>query len=436
MSLELRDYQREGVEHLKSRQRVLLLDEMGTGKSAQSIVAFSELGAKRVLIICPPATKYQWEIECHKWSTRKYKTQVLTTRLDSIAEDCQIIICPYSLLSSPMMIDQLLSTRWTVTIIDEIHYCKNTKANRTKVVLGGRKKGIVQNSVHVWGLTGTPMTNAPIDLWPIFRSMGREHLPDKASDYNGYTRVFCKRRKNHFGWHVSGSANLHILHNSLFRTGFALRRTKEDVLTELPAKTYRLTPMEMGEMNAEIKWGDKLRKADLKKSNLGLPAGELAEARKDLAHDKMDAVIEYVNVIQHPVVIFGWHREFIEKMADELGGVMYYGEMTPKKKEEAKKAFLEGRSKYFIANIESAGTGLDGLQHVSSHCVFAEIPWTYAQIAQATDRLHRMGQKDPVIADLIVVKGGVESYILNTVLKKEQRESELLLDKADSVFNI
>ena len=89
-----------------------------------------------------------------------------------------------------------------------------------------------------------------------------------------------------------------------------------------------------------------------------------------------------------------------------------------------------------MANIESAGTGLDGLQHVSSHCVFAEIPWTFAQISQATDRLHRMGQKDSVLADLIVLKGGVESYIMNTVLKKEQRESELLLDKNRISFNI
>jgi SNF2 family DNA or RNA helicase len=222
----------------------------------------------------------------------------------------------------------------------------------------------------------------------------------------------------------------------MFKSGFALRRTKDEVLKELPAKTYRLMPMEMQNHGAEIRWGDKLRKADLKKSSLGLDAGELAEARKDLAHDKLDAVIEYVSDLPGQVVIFGWHREFIEEMAARLNGAMYYGGMTPKGKERSKEKFLNGSSKFFIANIASAGTGLDGLQHVSSHCVFAEIPWTYAEVAQATDRLHRMGQKDPVLADLMVLKGGVESYIMSTVMKKEGRTEELLLDKQGSSFNI
>jgi SWI/SNF-related matrix-associated actin-dependent regulator 1 of chromatin subfamily A len=434
--MKLRSYQDEGVRHLMHKQRALLLDDMGLGKTAQAIVAFDRLGAKRVLIICPSATRYGWENEVRKWSTRDYNIQVLGGTKERIKAESNVVVCSYSLLNSPMLLDQLLSTRWTVTIVDEIHFCKNTKANRTKVVLGGRKKGIAQNSVHVWGMSGTPMTNAPIDLWPVFRSMGREHLPTKAQDYNGFTRIFCKRRKTKWGWDVSGSANLSVLHASLFKSGFALRRTKDEVLTELPEKTYRVLPMEMENHEAEIKWGDKLRKADLKKSSLGMDAGELAEARKDLAHDKLDAVVEYVRDIPGQVVIFGWHREFIEEMAGRLGGVMFYGGMSPKAKEKSKQKFLNGSAKYFVANIASAGTGLDGLQHVSSHCVFAEIPWTYAEVAQATDRLHRMGQKDPVIADLIVLKGGVESYIMSTVMKKEGRTEDLLLDNPKSVINI
>jgi SNF2 family DNA or RNA helicase len=188
--------------------------------------------------------------------------------------------------------------------------------------------------------------------------------------------------------------------------------------------------------NAEIKWGDVLRRADLKKSSLGMNAGELAEARKDLAYDKIDAVVEYVKELEDPVVVFGWHREFLERLARELDGALYYGELTPKKKEQAKQSFLDGSKRVFVANIQSAGTGLDGLQHVSSHCVFAEVPWTYAEVAQATDRLHRYGQKDSVLADIIVLRGGVESYIMNTVLKKADRESELLLDRTAKAFNI
>jgi SNF2 family DNA or RNA helicase len=330
-----------------------------------------------------------------------------------------------------MIKDQLIKQKWGVMVIDEVHFCKNTKANRTQTVLGGKRKGICQNAVYVWGLTGTPMSNAPIDLWPIFRSMGRKHLPEKAQSYDGYTRIFCKKYKTRWGtWDVSGAANVDVLHKCLFKSGFALRRTKDMVLTELPAKQYRFVPMEMTKLGAEMRWGDLLRTADLQKSTLGLGAAELAEARKDLAFDKIDAIIDYINETDEPLVVFGWHREFLEKIAQAVDGVLYYGSMSPRNKEKSKEQFLTGQKRVFVANIQSAGTGLDGLQHISSHAIFAEIPWTYTEIAQAADRLHRMGQKNPVLIDLMVLKGGIEEYILRTVLKKEKLFEELTLDKS------
>ena len=410
-----------------SQKRALLLDDMGTGKTAQAVAAFNKLGPRRVCIICPSATRYGWENECKVWDTRGYKTYVMTKENEFVPEWANVVIVSYSLLSSPMIQDQLIKTKWGVMIVDEIHFCKSTKAVRSQVVLGGKRRGICQNAIYVWGLTGTPLTNAPIDLWPIFRSMGKQHLPEKARDYNGYTRVFCKRYKSRFGhWDVSGSANVPILNKALFNTGFALRRTKNDVLTELPGKQYRFVPMEMTKLGAEMKWGSILRSADLAKSTMGLGADEIAEARKDLAFDKMDAIIDYVNETDGPLVVFGWHREFLERIAKEVDGVLYYGSMSPAQKEIAKKTFLDGKKRVFVANIKSAGTGLDGLQHVSSHAIFAEIPWTYAEIAQAADRLDRMGQKNSVLIDIMVLKGGVEEYILRTVLKKQKISGELL----------
>lgn len=426
--MHLRDYQETGVRHLLSGQRKLLLDDQGLGKTAQAVVAFNRLGAKRVLIICPPATRYGWEAEVKRWDSRGHRVHVLTKEIEWVPEDASVIVCSYSLLGSPMITDQLKGIRWGCTIIDEIHFCKSTKANRTQVVLGGRSKGIIHNSVYVWGLTGTLMTNSPIDLWPVFRSLGREHLPEMAQDYMGYTKVFCKRYKTRWGhWDVSGSANIPVLNKSLLGSGFALRRLKADVLKELPDKQFRIVPLDVKDDKATIAWDYKLRHSDLKKSNLGLGADELAEARKVLAEQKMNAVLEYVRDTDGPIVVFGWHREFLEAMSYSIkDSVLYYGGMTPKKKEKAKSDFINGKARVFVANIASAGTGLDGLQHRSAHAVFAEIPWTYAEVAQAADRLHRMGQNEKVLIDLMVARGGIESYILNRVVFKEKNFGELL----------
>lgn len=427
--MKLRDYQLHGVEHLSKQQRALLLDDQGLGKTAQALAALNKLGPKRSLIICPPAVRYGWELEAHRWTARDYKIHVMTRMNEWIPEWANIVIVSDSLLSSPMIVDQLNKQRWGVLIIDEVHRFKSTKANRTQALLGGRKRGIISSCTYAWALSGTPMTARPVDLWPMFRSMGKNHLPEKTRTYDGFTKVFCKRYKTRWGhWDVSGAANLPVLRNALFKTGFALRRTKEQVLTELPDKTYRIMPMTMTDTNAEVKWGDKLRAADFKKSNLGLDASELAEARKDLGMAKRFAVLDYINDIDEPLVVFGHHREFLEVIASGCDSVLYYGGMTPSAKEKAKRDFIDGRAKVFVANITSAGTGLDGLQHRSSHALFAEIPWNYSDIAQAADRIHRMGQKNKVLIDLMVLKGGVESYIMNTVMKKEGLTAELLLD--------
>ena len=241
-SNNLFDYQNAGVKHLASNQRALLLDSMGTGKTVQSVVAFNAIGARNVLIICPSSTRWNWADETKRWSKHDYQVHVLTKQVERIIQTDKplVVICSYSLVHSPMIADQLKGRKWGVTVIDEIHFCKSTKAKRSKIVLG--RGGIVTKSVYCWGLSGTPMTTAPIDLWPIFRSMGREHLPEEARDYNGYTRVFCQRRKTRWGWDVSGARNLPILKSCLYDSGFALRRTKEQVLKDMPDKLYRVVP--------------------------------------------------------------------------------------------------------------------------------------------------------------------------------------------------
>ena len=92
-SLKLRNYQERGVTHLISKQRALLLDDQGTGKTAQSLSALDELGPKKSLVICPPATRYTWELEAHKWTNRDYRIHVMTRTHEWIPDWANIVIC-------------------------------------------------------------------------------------------------------------------------------------------------------------------------------------------------------------------------------------------------------------------------------------------------------------------------------------------------------
>lgn len=414
---------------MMSGKRKLLLDTMGLGKTAQAIVAFNNLRAKKVVIVCPSATKWQWHDEIHRWSYREYKVQVLEGMKCFLDPDADIVICPYSLTSSPMIRMQLTSVKWSIMVADEIHWCKNMKAARTKFVL----KDLLACSIYAWGLTGTIMTNTPIDLFPVMASMGKRYI-EPYDKFIKFIYRYCKAYRGKWGLDYSGSSNIDDLNRRLF-SGFALRREKHQVLRELPSRQYRIVPVEGRKFEDQLSWDDRLKNIDWGKGSLGLDAGVTAEIRKELGDAKVNLVVDYVlNIMDEldKVVVFTWHRTVTEAVQAKLldcgaSAVKYYGGMNTTEKQEAKDQFITGNARVFVANVASAGTGLDGLQKVSSHCVFAEIPWTYADIAQATDRLWRMGQSGEVLSDLIIMRGSIEDVVFKRVLKKEKDFNELHL---------
>jgi len=269
------------------------------------------------------------------------------------------------------------------------------------------------------------MTNTPDDLWPVFASMGRAHI-GKYNTKAKFTKRYCIQVGKWPNLKIVGARNLDELKGRLYDTGFALMRTKDNVLKELPAKQYRFLPIEP---STKLTVSHKLlANADFEDASLGKDAGQLAEIRKEIGLAKVGAICRYAHTLLEDadkIIIFAWHKDVVEIIRDELfiddvKAVTYYGPMSPKKKELAKQQFInDPKTKVFIGNITSAGTGLNGLQAVCSHAIFGECPWTYTEIAQATDRLHRFGQQRPVLADMIVLSGSIEEYVVRKVLEKE-----------------
>jgi len=414
-----REYQKTGIKFLADNKRALLGDDMGIGKTLQAVWAARYLKAKTVLIVCPSAVTYSWLKAIKQAGRTNWTTHVVTQEVEEIPE-VSVVICSYHLLNSPAIYDQI-NKRWGVCIVDEVHYLKNNKAQRSAKML--KRGGIAAKCVYFWGLSGTIQPNNPIDMYLLLSTLFKDKL-GKYANYITYIRTFCGAYRTAFGWQFGKPKNIDRLKQMI--KPFYLRRLKEEVLHELPAKSLSVNWVDDFEMTEE--WDEMLSRIDTTKNSLGLTLDEMTEERKLSAQAKLDAVSDYIEGAEEKTVVFCWHREIVDALHERYKGkcVKYYGGMTPKKKEEAKERFSNSsRCKYFFANIASAGTGLDGLQHAASRCIFVEIPWGFTELFQAIDRLHRMGQGQPVQAEVFALRSPIDEYMIKTISRKHQNFIEL-----------
>lgn len=249
--LEYFDFQKDAIHALVHRDIGLLLcDEMGLGKSISAIGALNLLEHyEKVLIIAPKSLIPMWETELEKWLNDKTRIVGAATAQGGIPPECNIILMNYDIVFRyKEEIDAL--GPWNALICDEAHYLKNAQAVRTIAILGdttrqGNKGGI--QAQHKWFLTGSPVLNNPIELYPLLSALdplGR--LIPQVRDYDTFCNHYCIRKETPWGVTYKGGKNLAELRTRL-RSGdspLMLRRTKNDVLQDLPEKRHQLLPLE------------------------------------------------------------------------------------------------------------------------------------------------------------------------------------------------
>lgn len=424
----LKDFQVEGKDFLIANQRALLGDDMGLGKTVQTVAALSELGARKVLIACPSSVTSSWADTIKKWGRKKWTVHVVSKQVERIP-DVTVVIVSYNLIISKHIYDQL-SIRWSNIVCDEIHFLKNPKAKRTKVLLR-KRGGIATNCAYFWGLSGTLQPNNPMDLHRILSSLFPKYL-GKYTDYMSFAKYFASMYRTGFGWAFGKPKNIDQLAKMI--EPIYLRRLKEDVLDDLPEKRIVFQWVNPDSLSIKRRkfWNEMINKVEVKQERLGLTMEEIIEERKLAAAIKLPLVKQYLADTDEKVVVFVWHKEIVEQLAAELGdtAVCYYGNQTKAKKELAKGQFIhDPKVRTLIANIESAGTGLDGLQLASYKCIFGELPWGFVHLLQAIDRLHRMGQNKAVQADVVCLDTPIDRYLVKTILKKQDNFSKLHIDQ-------
>lgn len=438
--MELYPFQEIGVSWLRDRTYALLADEMGLGKTVQAVMAARNRdiwGVDRVLIVCPASLKYVWCRAIQKWAGNS-DIQVYNSTRDEF-ENRQWTIVNYDLLLYRDIFTPLHASRFKVGIFDEAHYLKNMESTRTKLVL--LRGALASRTDKKWFLTGTPILNRPVELYAILKACAPEVIAPFTS-YMGYTRYFCGGFQDGLTWNDRGASHIDELNARLVRSGFMLRRTKAEVLPELPEKTYEIIPVQVDQKpEFEFLW----QKDDATKVNLGdyfnedVSLGQLAAARQYIALEKLKVVIPHIKNLlleKEKVVVFAHHREVVSKLVDalkEYNPVKVIGGISAKEKDDAENNFqtVPG-TRVFIGNIQAAGTGLT--LTAADTAIFAELDWTPGNLIQASDRIHRIGQKSACLIQMFVTKDSIEEYMLRRLVEKKE-VCERVLNSQDDIFS-
>lgn len=454
-------YQRAGIAYAASRPTVLIGDEMGLGKTIQAIGIWnSDASLETVLIVCPSSLRLNWAREFTKWSVRPVSIAVVQGGKPSDWTSCgadaaDVVIVNYDILKKHRA--AVDARTWDLLVTDECHYLKNPKAIRTKAVLGDGKDFPAIAARRRAFLTGTPIVNRPVELFPLLGALDPDRL---GRNFFAYAKKYCNATRNRFGWDFTGASNLDEL-QQLMRERFMVRRLKADVLTELPAKrrqvleipangaakavkleveAFRRYEETLADLAAYCELAKAMGQDEYDEAVARYQAAqkvafeEISAARREVAEAKVEKVIEHLEACLeegNPIVVFAHHKSVISKIRDAFpGSVGITGDTPLSDRQEAVDAFQEGRSNLFVGNIQAAGVGITLVR--SSHVVFAELDWVPGNMSQAEDRCHRIGQTESVLVQHIVLEGSLDANMAQKLVAK-QEVIDRALDRQTSI---
>jgi len=434
----------------------LIGDEMGLGKTIQAL-GFINLheNIRNVLVVCPASLRINWRIEAEKWLVKDFTIYVVDSS-KAIPAAANLIIVNYDRLKGQTW-REIKDWDWDVLIVDECHYCKNPKAARTMRVLGGRGPGLVDNARRSLFLSGTPILNRPVELHPIAAKLD----PAQFGNWHDYVVRYCAGhqktvwigRKLNKMWDVNGASNLDELQQKL-RGSIMVRRLKKDVLPELPPKRRQVIVLPPDGAEAAL---DKERAVvDRQKSRVNvlreavrradktsgpeeyaravaklataerISFTEISRQRHETALAKVGIAVEHIKMVladERQLVVFAYHKDVVKgvwlALDKDHGPVqMITGDTSTTERNAAVEHFQRSTSRVIIGTIGAMGLGLGLTQ--SSTVIFLELDWTPSSMSQAEDRCHRIGQRDAVLVQHLVLDGSIDRRMTEVLVEKQE----------------
>lgn len=428
---ELYPYQKVGVEFLEaSGGRAIIADGMGLGKTAQALAYIKHKDYQRVLVVCPASLKFSWQNEVKRWTRLSSVVIDSKTKLHEIDADTQVWIINYDVLKKHLA--QLSKIRFDAVIGDEAQYIKSIQAQRTKAF-----RAIARSAGSVVLLTGTPLLSRPAELFSLLNIVD----PKSWDNFYGYARRYCNAHRTRWGWDYSGSSNAEELHGRIRR--YFIRRVKEDVLKDLPPKTYVDFPVQLDD---EHKTEYDLAESDLAvylKKHAGKQPADIAKAlqaetlarlnvlRQLCALGKIDAAKDLIQSLLdsgEKVIVFSSFVDPLRQLAEHFGdiSVMLTGQTDVQDRGALVEKFQsDPHTRIFLGGIKSAGVGLT--LTAATNVVFLDYGWNPADHQQAQDRAHRIGQKSNVTIYQLSVPGTIDED-LKEILDKKQGIFDKVID--------
>jgi SWI/SNF-related matrix-associated actin-dependent regulator of chromatin subfamily A-like protein 1 len=414
---ELHPFQRAGVRYALSRRRTFIADEQGLGKTVQALAALEADYAFPAVVICPASMKLMWERESLKWLPSRF-VHVLQGRGDEAwtaeAESAEILVLNYDILEAHL--DRLISLAPRALVFDESHYVKNPQAGRTKAAL--ELAAALPPEALRLALTGTPILNRADELVSQLRAL------DRLRDFGSGARLTRRFRS-------AGSDDR--LHWNLRAIGY-VRRTKKQVLPQLPAKRhdtvplllaneqeYRLAeedviawlqtlPLDFAALDAKV--AAALRSEQLVRLN---------NLRQLAATGKLPTALAWIEdflASGEPLVVFADHIAIQQALLERFPWAAHIlGSDSGPARQAAVDSFQsEAGPQLIVCSLRAASQGITLTR--ASNVAFLELDWTPARHDQAEDRLHRIGQDSAVTAWYLLAPNTIDESMADVLERK------------------
>lgn len=441
LNATLRDYQVSGFEFFKTLSDYqfggILADEMGLGKTIQTIAFLLSNKDKKSIVITPTALIYNWKNELEKFAPT-LKVGLLHAAkserekiLDNI-DNYDVILTTYTTYKND--IDKYKNINFDYCIIDEAQNIKNPDAIITKAI-----KNV--NAKVKFALTGTPIENNLMELWSIFDFIMPGYLYNKSK----FKSIFVNNDKN-------------IIELKNLIKPFILRRTKKEVITELPDKIEQKIIIDLEkEHKRAYKGYVNLITRKIKENNQDnitvfsyltklrqlCLSPELMVKNYQGKNSKLDVLINIINdSSDEKILVFSQFTKVLEVIGKRLNeeNISYSyldGKTSAKDRVKLVEEFNTNNNKVFLISLKAGGTGLN---LTSANIVVHFDPWWNPAVEdQASDRAHRIGQKNVVNVIKLIAKGTAEERVINLQETKKELIEDVIngnLDNSSTLKNL
>lgn len=439
----LRPYQLEGYKWMKKMDAwgagICLADDMGLGKTLQALCfILSKAKEGPSLVVAPKSVIPNWVAEANRFTPilNIYNLNKGCDRKSCIrnAKELDVIVCTYGVLNT--MRSELTEKDWNVICLDEAHQIKNkdTMMSRVAMELKGKSR---------LALTGTPLQNHLGELWNLFQFIN----PGSLGSYGGFHSRYLIPQADEESYEILKE-----------RTApFILRRTKEEVLDDLPEKMQQviyveLTPHEEEAYESmrsliELKFKKKKTKkekeevknlhihflAELTKLRLAACSMQLVDSRWGETSSKITELLKLLEVLkrnpENQIIIFSQFTSYfdiIKVHLKRMGWDWLYmdGSTTMGKRQDQVMRFQNGESQLFLCSLKAGGLGIN--LTAANYVIILDPWWNPAIENQAMDRAHRIGQKRCVTVIRLISEHTIEEKVMRLHEQKKELAENIL----------